>query len=65
MPYKGYTQAQNKATQKYQKEKYDQLAIRIPKGKREIYVEYARSKNTSIANLIMRLLDEEMERDPS
>ena len=29
-----YTQAQNKATQKYQKEHLEQISIRVPKGDR-------------------------------
>ncbi len=57
--YKGYTQAQNKATQKYQKENYDQLAIRIPKGKREEYKELAEKENKSLAQLIVDCLDAE------
>ena len=57
--YKGYTQAQNKATQKYQKENYDQLAIRIPKGKREGYKELAEKENKSLAQLIVDCLDAE------
>lgn len=57
--YKGYTQAQNKATQKYQKENYDQLAIRIPKGRREEYKELAEKEEKSLAQLIVDCLDAE------
>jgi len=62
MTYKGYTQAQNKATQKYQKENMDQIAIRVPKGKREEYKALADSKHMSLASLIVSLLEQEKER---
>ena len=62
MTYKGYTQAQNKATQKYQKENMDQIAIRVPKGKREEYKALAESKGMSLASLIVSLLEQEKER---
>ena len=61
MPYKGYTQAQNKATQKYQKENMDQIAIRVPKGKREIYRNFAEKNSESLAGMIVRLIEKEME----
>ncbi len=62
MPRTYYTESQNKATQKYHKAHYDQLSVRIPKGKREVYVEYARSKGMSIASLIMSLIEEDMKK---
>ena len=46
-----YTEAQKTATQKYLKSNYDQLSIRVPKGKREEYKKYAESKNISLAKL--------------
>lgn len=62
MTYKGYTQAQNKATQKYQKENMDQIAIRVPKGKREEYKALADAEGVSLANLIVTLLEQEKDR---
>ena len=32
-----YSQAQNKATQKYQKANYERLAVRCKKGRKEVY----------------------------
>lgn len=58
--YKGYTQSQNKATQKYQKENLDQIAIRVPKGKREEYRSYAASQGISLARLIQDLIEADM-----
>ena len=57
--YRGYTEAQNKATQKYHKEHLEQIAIRVPKGNRERYKALADRRGESLASLICRLLDEE------
>ena len=55
-----YTEAQNKATQKYIKNNYDQISIRIPKGKREIYKAHAEAQGKSLNQLIVDLLDKDM-----
>lgn len=52
--------ARKKANDKYIKEKCDEIKIRVPKGKKEIIQNYAKSKNTSVNNLVNKLLDEEM-----
>lgn len=57
-----YTQAHNKANQKYQAKAYDRLYIRVRKGKKEKYTELAKQNGESLAGLITRLLDEEMKR---
>ena len=56
-----YTEAQNKATQKYIKSAYDDIKIRVPKGMREKYKAHAESKNTSLTKLIVELLNKDME----
>ena len=58
-----YTQAQNKATQKYIKANYDEIKIRLPKGKKEIIKNYAIKNNESVNSFIKRIIDEAMERD--
>lgn len=55
-----YTEAQNKATQKYIKNTYDDIKIRVPKGMREKYKNHAESKNTSLNKLIIELLDKDI-----
>ena len=65
MAYKGYTQAQNRATQKYIKENLEQISIRVPKGKRQIYKDFAESRGQSLAGLIMGLIESEMEKSNS
>ena len=52
-----YTQAQNKATQKYIKANLEQISIRVPKGKREQYNRLAKEMNTSLTKLITEYLD--------
>lgn len=61
--YRGYTEAQNKATQKYQREHLEQIAIRVPKGRRAIYKALADRRGESLAGLICRLLDDENRKD--
>lgn len=41
--------------------KLDDIKIRVPKGHREIYKQYAASKNTSLNTLIIQLLNKDME----
>lgn len=55
-----YSEAQNKATQKYIKNNYDTITVRVPKGMREKYNAYADSKNTSLSKLIIDLLNKDM-----
>ncbi len=59
-----YTQAQNKATQKYQKTHLEQLSIRVPKGKRAEYKALADARGVSLAGLITSLLDAELKKEP-
>lgn len=51
--------AQKKATNKYL-EKFEDIKIRVPKGSRDIYKNYAVSKGTSLNNLIIELLEKDM-----
>ena len=61
--YKGYTEARNKASQKYNKEHLEQIAIRVKKGDRARYKALADRRGESLAGLICRLLDSEDEKD--
>ena len=54
-----YSEAQNRATQKYNKKAYDQIAIRIPKGKKELYNKYAAVHNMSLTAYICKLIEED------
>ena len=52
-----YTQSQNKATQKYIKANYDEVRIRIPKGKKAILKEKAREEGKSLNQYVISRLD--------
>ena len=55
-----YSQAQNKATQKYIKNNYDSVLIRMPKGKKEQIKAFAESKGESLNGYVNRVIDEDM-----
>lgn len=55
-----YSDAQNKATQKYSKKAYDQIKVVVKKGEREKYKQHAEAKGMSLNQLIIKLLDEDM-----
>ena len=57
-----YTDASNKAVQKYISKNYDQISIRIPKGDRERYKQLAETKGKSLNALIIQLLYDEINR---
>ncbi len=51
------SKAQQKATSKYISKAYDQVSLRMPKGKREIYKAHAERKGKSLNALIIELLE--------
>ena len=53
------TQAQLKANAKYL-DKFDDIKIRVPKGERERYKQYAESKGKSLNALIIELIEQDM-----
>ncbi len=55
----GYSQAQNKATQKYVKENYDRIQITCRKGKKEQYKALAEGAGKSLNQYILDLLEAE------
>lgn len=61
--YKGYTQTQNKATQKYIKEHLEEIKIRIPKGRKAYYKAAAAAADQSLNQFAVNALDEKIERD--
>lgn len=55
-----YSQAQNKATQRYQQKAYDRLAIRVFKGQADIIKTHAEANGESLNGYINRLIAEDM-----
>lgn len=58
-----YSQAQNKATQKYSSKTYDQIKVLVKKGQREIIKSHAEKQGESLNSFIKRAIDETIERD--
>lgn len=52
-----YNETRNKATQKYHKEHLEQVAIRVPKGKREEYKQISTEYGLSLAGMITTMFD--------
>ncbi len=55
-----YTQASNKAVQKYNKNNYDDLRIRVKKGQAEKIKARAESKGLSLNSYINKLISDDM-----
>ncbi|MBR2924256.1 MAG: toxin-antitoxin system HicB family antitoxin [Clostridia bacterium] len=53
-----YNEAQKKATMKYQKEKLEQIAIRVPKGDRAALKEEAEQQGQSMAQYIIQAVND-------
>lgn len=58
-----YSEAQKRADAKYRKKAYDQIAIRVPKGKRKEWKALADRRGESLAGIITRLLEEELKKE--
>lgn len=55
-----YSEAQNKATQRYQKKAYDRLPVRVKRGEAEIIKAYAESRGMSLNGYINKLIADDM-----
>lgn len=57
------SKAQQKAVTKYMKVNYDEVKIRMNKGRKAIIQAHAAAQGISVNNFINRAIDHEMERD--
>lgn len=57
------SKAQQRATQKYIKNNYDRLELRIPKGERESIKQHAEKMGESLNQFLIRAVQETMRRD--
>ena len=55
--------AQQKAVAKYMKNNYDEIKVRVEKGKREIIKAAAEQAGESLNGYIKKAVDQRMERD--
>ena len=57
------SKAQQRAVNKYMKENYDEIKVRVDKGKKEIIKTHAEAGGESVNGFINRAIDETLERD--
>lgn len=57
------TKAQQRAVSKYMKENYDEIKVRVDKGRKDIIKAHAESKGESVNGFINRAIEEAIERD--
>lgn len=57
--YKGYTQAGNKASQKYKKENLEEVRFWVQKGKKDEYKAKAEAKGMSLTAYIVSLIEQD------
>jgi hypothetical protein len=57
------TKASQKAVAKYMKSNYDELKIRVPKGKKEEIQSHAAAADQSVNAYVSQAVDERMEHD--
>ena len=63
MTYTGSSEAMRKAIKKYQTEKVEDIRARVPKGKKAIIQDHAKSQGESLNQFVIRAIDETMLRD--
>ncbi len=58
-----YSDAQNRATAKYNKKTYDRIEIVVPKGTKALIREFAQSHGKSVNQLFNELIMREMQKE--
>lgn len=59
---KYYSENQNRATQKYQKEHLEQINFRVKKGEKQKYIDAAAAEGVSLAKFFLLAADDRIER---
>lgn len=57
------SEAQKRATAKWQKEKVEEIKFRVPKGRKEVIKSHADRCGESMNAFLLRAVEETMERD--
>lgn len=60
-----YTEAQKRATAKYNAKAYDRIEIKVAKGKKAEIQTFAESRGESVNAFVTRLIDQAMEAEES
>mgnify|MGYP004617847381 CR=1 FL=1 len=58
-----YSEAQKRAVAKYNNKSYDEIKIRVPKGKKDTIKAFADGQGKSLNGFVNEAIDEKMERD--
>lgn len=61
--YKGYNEKCKEASMKYIKENREQICFLFPKGAKQRYKQYAKSKGKSVTKIFMELMEQAMKKD--
>lgn len=57
------SEARKRANEKYNANNYEQILVRVPKGKKKKIQEYAESRNETTNGFINRVVDEAMKQN--
>lgn len=57
------SKAQQRAVAKYSQQNYDEIKVRVPKGKKDMVKNHAAAMGESVNGFIQRAIDETMQRD--
>jgi predicted HicB family RNase H-like nuclease len=57
------SKAQQKAVAKYMKNNYDELKVRVPKGRKDIIKAHAEKNGESVNGFVNRAINETIQRD--
>lgn len=58
-----YTEARRRANEKYNAKAYDEIKVRVPKGKKDKIKAHAEKNGESLNGFVNRAIDETVERD--
>ena len=57
------SEAQKRASRKYNEKAYDRIELKVPKGKKAVIKDFAEKQNKSVNGFVNEAIDEKMERD--
>lgn len=57
------SEAQKRASRKYNEKAYDRIELKVPKGKKAVIKGFAEKQNKSVNGFVNEAIDEKMERD--
>lgn len=57
------SKAQQRAVNKYMRENYDEIKVRVEKGQKDIIKAHAEARGESVNGFVNRAIEETMERD--